>query len=341
MKTNLASDHKLSNAPPNENLSARQTDAEKSLGKVYLVGAGPGDPDLLTVKALRLLRSASLVLHDDLVALEILELIPAGVPIRNVGKRCGRKSLTQEEIHARMIDAARNGHIVVRLKGGDPMIYGRAGEELEALHAAGVEVEVVPGVTSALAAAAAAQIPLTDRRYASSVTFLSGHRCNSKPSAVNVSADGANNPVRRDATPGLAATILRTSGLSRAFTGNCTVPVPGYSNAGAILADSPTHSTIVLYMPGGRAAEIAQQLQAAGMDPSTPCLVVSAASTPRQRILHLAIQDLFAEPPCPAPAILIIGEVAAQPHPSGAAQSPNFIPGGSHADHAGLFVAAK
>jgi uroporphyrin-III C-methyltransferase len=145
--------------------------------KVYLVGAGPGDPDLLTRKALRLLQCADVVLHDDLVAPEILQLIRPGVEIQNVGKRCGWKRITQEEIHRRMIDAARRGNTVVRLKGGDPLLYGRAGEEMDALYSAGIDFEIVPGITAAFAASASAKIPLTDRRVSSKLIFVTAHDC--------------------------------------------------------------------------------------------------------------------------------------------------------------------
>jgi uroporphyrin-III C-methyltransferase len=144
-------------------------------GKVYLVGAGPGDPDLLTLKALRLLRSAEAVLHDDLVAPEILNLIPPAAQVHNVGKRCGKKKILQSEINYLMIALAASGLRVVRLKGGDPLIFGRAGEEIEALRAANIPYEIVPGVTSAMGAAAVAQIPLTHRRASSSLVLLTAH----------------------------------------------------------------------------------------------------------------------------------------------------------------------
>jgi uroporphyrin-III C-methyltransferase len=144
-------------------------------GKVFLMGAGPGDPDLLTVQAVRILRSAEVVLHDHLVAPEILDLIPAWTQVRNVGKRCGSAGISQEQIHSLLISAAREGHQVVRLKGGDPLLFGRVGEEMEALARAGIDFEVVPGVTSAMGAAAAAKIPLTDRRFASKLVFMSNH----------------------------------------------------------------------------------------------------------------------------------------------------------------------
>ena len=147
-------------------------------GRVWLVGAGPGDPDLLTVKAMRLIQSAHVILHDDLVPHAILGLA-RGAEIVNVGKRCGVKSITQEEINALMIDHSRNGRRVVRLKSGDPLIFGRAAEEMAALTKAGVDFEAVPGITAAFAAAAAVPCSLTDRNNASNVTFSTGHHAQS------------------------------------------------------------------------------------------------------------------------------------------------------------------
>ena len=152
------------------------------IGKVYLVGAGPGDPELLTVKALRILQRADLVLHDDLVPASILALASPAGEIVNAGKRCGKKSISQNEINRRMIAGARQGLLVVRLKGGDPAIFGRTGEELEALREAEVDCEIVAGVTAASAAAAAAGLSLTHRNMASSVMFLTGHRATGKES---------------------------------------------------------------------------------------------------------------------------------------------------------------
>jgi uroporphyrin-III C-methyltransferase len=145
-------------------------------GKVYLVGAGPGDPELLTVKALRLLRTADVVLYDDLVAAEILELASPTAELKNVGKRCGRKAIRQEEINFLMVTLAGSGRQVVRLKSGDPLIFGRAGEEIEALRRAGIEYEIIPGVTSALGAAAAAGMPLTHRHASSTLVLTTGNR---------------------------------------------------------------------------------------------------------------------------------------------------------------------
>src|SRR5271155_2063242 len=145
-------------------------------GKVYLVGAGPGDPELLTLKALRLLRTADAVLHDDLVSPEILKLVPPSAQLHNVGKRCGKKRILQGEINCLMVALAATGLRVVRLKGGDPLIFGRAGEEIESLRANNIPFEIVPGVTSALGAAAAAQIPLTHRRASDALVLITAHR---------------------------------------------------------------------------------------------------------------------------------------------------------------------
>jgi uroporphyrin-III C-methyltransferase/precorrin-2 dehydrogenase/sirohydrochlorin ferrochelatase len=149
-----------------------------SEAKVYLVGAGPGDPEMLTLRAFRLIQSADVILHDDLVPQPILDLAPQA-EIMNVGKRCGAKSITQEEIHALLIANARAGRAAVRLKSGDPLIFGRAAEEMAALREAGIAFEVVPGITSAFAAAAAIPFSLTDRHTASSVIFSTGHHAQS------------------------------------------------------------------------------------------------------------------------------------------------------------------
>jgi len=230
-------------------------------GKVYLVGAGPGDPELLTVKALRLLGSADVVLHDDLVTPAILELASPAAQILNVGKRCGRRGFRQEDIHGLAISYANDGYKVVRLHGGDPLIFGRAAEEIAALRKAGVDFEIVPGVTSALGAAAAAQVSLTERRVASSVIFTTGHRCDQHSSFTR--------PVE---TAG--GTELRP--------------------------------TVVVYMPTDYAA-IANELQAAGWEGNTPCLMVSGAGTPEEASFLTRLSDLPEAPRLSSPKLLIIG----------------------------------
>jgi uroporphyrin-III C-methyltransferase/precorrin-2 dehydrogenase/sirohydrochlorin ferrochelatase len=148
-------------------------------GHVSLVGAGPGDPELLTVKAVRFIESADVILHDDLVPEAILGLAAPAAEIVNVGKRCGAKTITQEEINALMIEHARAGRRVVRLKSGDPLLFGRAAEEMDALNEAGIPYEIVPGISAAFAAAAALGRSLTDRDWASHVIFSTGHHAQS------------------------------------------------------------------------------------------------------------------------------------------------------------------
>lgn len=145
-----------------------------SIGTVYLVGAGPGDPDLLTLRAARLLMNASIVVHDGLVDPAILAMARPGARMICVAKSRARHTMPQENINALLVAEAAAGNDVVRLKGGDPFIFGRGGEEVDACRAAGVPVEVVPGISAALGAAAAAQIPLTHRDAASIVSFVAG-----------------------------------------------------------------------------------------------------------------------------------------------------------------------
>lgn len=150
-------------------------------GTVYLVGAGPGDPDLLTVAASQLLQQAEVVLHDDLVNPAILALVRAQAEVVNVGKRCGAKKITQQQINQLMVHHARAGSSVLRLKSGDPLVFGRAGEEIRALVAAQVPFRIIPGISAVFAAAAAAGFSLTDRGGASRLILESGHHAEDRP----------------------------------------------------------------------------------------------------------------------------------------------------------------
>jgi len=188
-------------------------------GTVYLVGAGPGDPELLTLRAARLLGSADVVLHDDLVPAEVLALVGRHTLVTSVGKRCGRPRITQQGIHRLMIESARAGQSVVRLKSGDPLVFGRAGEEIAALRAAGVPFEVVPGVTAAFAAGAALALPLTDRKYASKLIFCTGHHATGKDPAPVWAG-----PLPEDATLVIYMPGRDTARLARELTDSGVAP---------------------------------------------------------------------------------------------------------------------
>ena len=153
-------------------------------GKVFLVGAGPGDPKLLTLRAFEILKEAEVLVYDRLVSEEILKLAPASAEKIYVGKSSKNHELTQDKITALLVAKALEGKKVVRLKGGDPFLFGRGGEEAEALVEQGIDFEVVPGVTSAIAAAAYAGIPLTHRDYASSVAIVTGHKAENAERSV-------------------------------------------------------------------------------------------------------------------------------------------------------------
>ena len=161
--------------------------ARKS-GKVYLIGAGPGDPQLLTLKAAKAMATSDVIVYDYLVNPEVLVHARQGVELIYVGKRAGNHSISQAEINDILIERARRGEMVARVKGGDPFIFGRGGEEAEALAEAGIDWEVIPGISSGVAAAAYAGIPLTHRGYSSSVSFITGHESNKNGQAIDWSA---------------------------------------------------------------------------------------------------------------------------------------------------------
>jgi len=231
-------------------------------GKVFLVGAGPGDPELLTLKALRKLKTADVVLHDELIGPEILALVPKTAQLRAVGKRCGKKSALQEDINALLVQFALLGLQVVRLKGGDPLLFGRAGEEIEALRQAGIDFEIIPGVTAALAAAAAAKIPLTHRKVSSALVILTGHHSETEAASPN--------------------------------------DWPG---------SLPADATVVVYMPGYRYENTAQRLLVAGLAASTPCAIISQATSAEEKVHRTTLAELSQSPRLPAPTLLVVGEV--------------------------------
>ncbi|HEX2860869.1 MAG TPA: uroporphyrinogen-III C-methyltransferase [Lacunisphaera sp.] len=157
-------------------------------GFVWLVGAGPGASDLITLRGLKVLQGAEAVVYDELANPDLLGHCPANCELHAVGKRAGRHNATQDEINALLVSLAQSGKRVVRLKGGDPLVFGRAGEEIEALRAAGLAFEIVPGVTAATAAAASLGLPLTHRDFSSAVVFVTGHQCVANTGGLDWSA---------------------------------------------------------------------------------------------------------------------------------------------------------
>lgn len=256
------------------------------MSRVYLIGAGPGDPELLTRKAFRLLQSAGVVLHDSLVSSEILALIPDSAERVDVGKRRGVRLLSQDDINALLVSYSRTHDSVVRLKGGDPMLFGRAAEEIQALREASVSFEVVPGISAAFAAAAASGVSLTDRRAASSVLFTTFSRAPEAP-------------------------LLPAVALS-------------------------AETTLIVYMPGPDYSGVSRWLLDSGIVAETPCLVISKASR-RDQLVHPApLSQLSPLPPLPAPALLLVGRVAAQC--TGASSALDLLSGLSLPDQLGSFI---
>ncbi len=244
------------------------------MGPVLLVGAGPGAADLMTVRAARAVAGAQALLYDALVSEEVLELAPARCIRIRTGKRAGRASMGQDTINRLMLRLAKRGLRVVRLKGGDPSVFGRAGEERAFLEAHGVAVEVIPGVTAASAAAAQFALPLTHRAEARRLMIATAR-----------TLDGA---------------------------------VPrGWREA----ADGGT--TLVLYMAGHAAAEVAERLMAQGRAASTPALAVENAGRPGARLVTCGLAGLGEAVEAAAftgPVLLIVGAVAARARKTGAAE---------------------
>jgi len=227
---------------------------------VALVGAGPGDPDLLTLKAARLLATADVVVHDALVGDGVLALIPEAAERIDVGKRPGRPT-PQEMISALLVELGRQGKRVVRLKGGDPFVFGRGGEEAEALAEAGVPFEIVPGITSSVAAPAAAGIPVTHRGVSAAFTVVTGHR--------------------RIGEPDVDWRSLAKVG-----------------------------GTIVVLMGVAQRADIAAELMAGGLDPTTPVAAIESATTDSQVVGRWTLDELGGAD-VHSPAVIVIGAVAA------------------------------
>ena len=255
-----------------------------NLGKVYLVGAGPGAVDLITVRGARLLAKADIVFYDALVDPEMLSLCPQAELVA-VGKRCGKLSSAQHFINKRLVDAAQKHQIIVRLKGGDPMLFGRADEELNALKDAGIVVEVVPGITAALAGAASLQQSLTLREVSRSVAFVTLAK------AENSAEHSIEHPTEH-ADSNINSAAQTSSPIS-----------------------TPSTDTLVYYMGRKDAARIAKQLieQNQAHQATTPVHILEAVSTPKERLWSSTLQELADGKAddwfdSSSPALIMIGE---------------------------------
>jgi uroporphyrinogen III methyltransferase / synthase len=259
---------------------------------VYLVGAGPGDPGLMTRRALALIAEADAILYDRLVPHGALDGARADADLRYVGKRPGDAAMGQESINALLVELASQGRRVVRLKGGDPFVFGRGGEEAEALRAAGIPFEVVPGVTAGVAAPAYAGIPVTHRDLASAVAFVTGHEDPEKSSKHSAAVPD----------------------LSQGPKGSAPVPSPSQIESALdweALARFP--GTLVLYMGVRNLGSITDRLVASGRPADEPAAVVERGTLPGQRAVSASLGEIagrVAEEGLRAPAITIIGRAA-------------------------------
>ena len=295
-------------------------------GKVWLVGAGPGDRGLFTLKGLEVLQNAEVVVHDALIGDEVLTLIPENAVKINVGKRASHHRMEQDQINRTLLEQAQAGKRVVRLKGGDPFLFGRGGEELELLAENNIPFEVVPGVTSAFAVPAYNGIPVTHRDFTSSVHIITGHRRASK--GPDVSADkypaagtGTGTAAEKIGSAGTATgTAAEKSGSAGAATGTPEEKI-GSTGAGPGDADSlgidyealvRTHGTLIFLMGLSNLPAIMKGLLLAGIDPDLPAAVLERGTTARQKRVLATVSTLEQEAAgaqIQAPAIIVVGEV--------------------------------
>ena len=260
-------------------------------GKVWLVGAGPGDPGLFTIKGLEVLQNAEVVVYDALIGDSVLTLIPDRAEKINVGKRAGNHRMTQEQINRTLLEQALAGKRVVRLKGGDPFLFGRGGEELELLVENDIPYEIVPGVTSAFAVPAYNGIPVTHRDFTSSVHILTGHR----RSAGNTHSVGRAEASRNPDTPGKAGSLSDSDGLGIDYE-----------------ALVRTKGTLIFLMGLSTLPVIMRGLLDAGIRPDTPAAVLERGTTAGQRRVLATVSTLEEETDrarIKAPAIIVVGEV--------------------------------
>ncbi len=257
-------------------------------GRVFLVGAGPGAFDLITIRGADALSRADVVIYDSLVSPELIRLAPSRATLIYAGKRGGaEKSIEQSKLNAMLIEHARKGRVVVRLKGGDPFIFGRGGEEAQALARARVAFEVVPGVTSAIAGPAFAGVPLTHREHGSFVAFVTGHEAPER-------SDGARSTVPWD----------------------------------ELVAAAKSRGTIVILMATARMRATLDRILAAGLAAETPAVAIQWATTAAQKTVSATLAtlaDASMHAGIGAPAVLVVGELAGlREHLKWVEQTPLF-----------------
>lgn len=275
-------------------------------GEVVLVGAGPGDPDLLTLRGLRALQNADVILYDRLVSDQVLDLARRDAERIYVGKAAGQAHLSQEQINDLLVRLALAGKRVCRLKGGDPFIFGRGGEELEALAAHGIRFEVVPGITAAAGCAAYAGIPLTHRDFAQSLTLVTGQ----------IKAAAAEEPTDAGASAPIANASVASAGSI-----NADIASPANADAASAGIDwtalARPHQTVVFYMGLNRVEDIVANLTRHGAPADRAVAVIEHGTRPRQRVVTATLGDLCAQVRAErvaSPALLIVGEVTRLHH---------------------------
>ena len=295
-------------------------------GKVWLVGAGPGDRGLFTLKGLEVLQNAEVVVHDALIGDEVLTLIPEDAVKINVGKRASHHRMEQEQINRTLLEQAQAGKRVVRLKGGDPFLFGRGGEELELLAENNIPFEVVPGVTSAFAVPAYNGIPVTHRDFTSSVHIITGHRRASKTpdiSAGKYPAAGTGTGAAADKNGSFGTGTGAAADKNGSFGTGTGTAADKKESAGTGKGDADslgidyealvrTHGTLIFLMGLSNLPAIMKGLLLAGIDPDLPAAVLERGTTARQKRVLATVSTLEQEAAgaqIQAPAIIVVGEV--------------------------------
>ena len=269
------------------------TDTKPSITtKVFLVGGGPGDPELLTIKALKIIQSSAVIVHDYLISDDILALCHSDAEFISVGKQAGNHSRPQQEINQLLVDLAQQDKNVCRLKGGDPYIFGRGGEEALLLKQNNIPYQVIPGITAAAACSASSGIPLTHRDYAQSIQFITGHF---KADVIPTGVEGV-------------AGINSTSQIDDKDAHKIPAKVQGHNWQALACANQ----TLVVYMGIIRSSTVKAKLIEHGRSPNTPVAIIEKGTRPDQRVVVGKLEELDTladKHKIGSPALIIIGEV--------------------------------